>query len=110
MLETEAKVGKGKATSTKQVLAKERVPLTVPMIPLEDESGESLVLGFRSSMLTMSDKGGVATGSGLGTDFIILEWGDRRAVVRGSELLRAWVATFSPEEAANFPEQCKGLS
>ena len=45
-----------------------------------------------------------ATSAGIGSDFITLTWNDRRAVVRGIDLLRAWVATFSPEDAAKFPE------
>ncbi len=67
-------------------------------------AGEGIALGLRQEMLSMGDVGAVLTGTGLGSDAIILKWGDRQALVRGSELLRAWVSTFAPEDADRFPE------
>ena len=71
---------------------------------------EHIATGFRQQMLELGNdeiEGGVATGAGLGTDFITMQWGDKTAVVRGIDLLRAWVATFDPYVAKDFPE---GLS
>ena len=51
-------------------------------------------------MLTIGDDepevGSVSTGAGLGSDAIILHWRDRRAVIFGRDLFKAWVATFAP--------------
>ena len=94
----------GKQTaSSKGICAKTPTALTVPVRVIEGIEG--VALGFRQEMLTMGDDGNVSTGAGLGTDFIILQWGERQAVVRGSELLRAWVASFAPDEAARFPDE-----
>ena len=98
----------GKQYTSKGVFEKQPVALLVPMRELECV-GESIALGFRSEMLSMGDGGEVLTGSGLGTDFIILKWGDRQTVLRGSELLRAWVKTFAPKEASRFPEEIAEL-
>jgi hypothetical protein len=95
----------GKGTTTADVIAKEPGELTIPIRDLEG-TGEVIVLGLRQEMLTVGD-GSVDTGTGLGTDFIRLRWGDRNALVRGSELLKAWVATFSPEDAAKFPDEIR---
>ena len=106
MMQTKAKSGK-RSVSTSTVLEKEPAALKIPI--REIDGMESIALGFRQEMLTMGDDGSVSTGAGLGTDFIILEWGEHRAVVRGSELLRAWVATFAPEDAKKFPSEIKLL-
>jgi hypothetical protein len=95
--------GEHKDFSTSEVLAKEPGELTIPIRTIE-ETGEAIVLGFRQSMLTIGDIGSVEVGAGLGTDFIQLKWDGKTALVRGSELLKAWVATFAPEEAERFPE------
>lgn len=98
----------GETASTGSVVAKD--PSGELTVPIRDElSGvESIALGFRQSMFDVIDGdeeiGGVSTGGGFGTDAIILRWGDRTALVRGSELLKAWVAEFDPEAAAQFPE------
>jgi hypothetical protein len=96
----------GEHASTGSVCDKPTTPLTVPMRDSLSDM-ESLALGFRMEMLSLSDggeeKGAVLTGAGLGTNFIILQWGKRTAVVRGSEMLKAWVQTFAPEEAARLP-------
>ena len=81
--------------------------LTVPLRTLEPE--QVMTLGFRQNMLEIEDRGSVATGAGLGTDFILLQWGKQYALVRGSELLKAWVKTFAPKDAARFPNTVKGL-
>lgn len=82
-------------------------PLTVPIYDVKEAQG--LVFGLRQEMLSMGKTGRVATGSGLGTDYIILEWGEHQAVLRGSEILKAWVETFSPKDAARFPKGVKSL-
>lgn len=103
------KVQSGKrSASSSSVVAKEPAALRIPIREIDDI--ESLALGFRQEMLEMGDgMGDVSTGAGLGTDFIILKWGDRQAVVRGSELLRAWVETFAPEDAERFPDSVRLL-
>jgi hypothetical protein len=77
---------------------------------------EGLALGVRVGMFDLDDGeghgGGMATGSGFGSDFIVMNWTDAKGeshsgMVRGLDLLRAWVATFAPEEAKAFP---KGLA
>lgn len=95
---------KSKSFSTQGTIDRKPTRLNIPIRKLEE--GEGLVLGFRQEMIAMGKGehgGSVMTGSGLGTDFIILQWGDREAVVRGSELLRAWVATFS-KDSERFPQ------
>jgi hypothetical protein len=98
-----------KTISTADVIALEPAKLLVPIRePISVE--QSIVLGFRQEMLTIGP-GSVAVGAGLGTDFIQLDWGEgddgHRAVIRGSEVLKAWVATFDPNEAARFPEEIR---
>jgi hypothetical protein len=72
---------------------------------------ESIATGFRQQMFTLQDANEtvaeVDAGAGCGSDFITLKYGDRHAVVRGVDLLRAWVRTIDPEAAKRFP---KGLS
>lgn len=102
------KKGNSKSFSTADVLAKPVKPLTIPFRTIE-EVGEGIVLGFRQSMVDIGDEGSVSTGGGMGTDFILLDWGEKSIVIRGSELLRAWVATFAPEDAARFPDEVKVL-
>jgi len=95
----------GETASTDSVCAKKPTMLAVP---IRDEltGSESIALGFRQPMVSCGGKkeiGSVSTGAGLGTDFIILEWRGRNATIRGSELLKAWVATFAPEDAKAMP-------
>lgn len=97
---------RGVSASTESVLAKPVTGLTIPVRTI-DNPAEGMVLGFRQNMLEIGKRGSVDTGGGMGSDFIILEWDDRKALVRGSELLRAWVATFAPEDAARFPDEVK---
>ena len=103
---TTAKLGDGSVATTEGTLRK--APSARVEVPVKDlEGAESISLGFRQQMFTLGDgedKGGVATGAGWGTDAIILTWGDKTAVVRGLDLLRAWVQTFAPEDAKHFPE------
>lgn len=90
--------------STVDLCAKKPTPLLVPIREVGGDEG--LVMGLRQEMLLIGDgQGSVCTGAGLGSDFIILNWGDRQAAFRGSELLKAWVATFDPKSAAKFPEE-----
>lgn len=95
--------------STQDVIALEPAKLLVPIREPISVS-QSIVLGFRQNMLEIGP-GSVSVGAGLGTDFIELEWGEgddqRRAVLRGAEILKAWVMTFDPEEAARFPKEIR---
>lgn len=98
-----------KSFSTADVIALEPAKLLVPIRePISVE--QSITLGFRQNMLEIGP-GTVSVGAGLGTDFIELEWGDGgdcpRAVLRGSEILKAWLETFAPDEAARFPESIR---
>jgi hypothetical protein len=100
----------GQSASTADVLHKQRsgwVPL-----PYAEISGlELMVTGFRQSMLDLSEGdervGSVDVGAGLGSDFITLRWGERLALVRGIDLLRAWVQTIDAEGAKRLPEGLK---
>jgi hypothetical protein len=80
------------------------VEATLP-VPIRDGAsvGESIACGFRQNMLEISDGdeklGSLDTGAGLGSDAILMEWRGRRAILRGRELLKAWVATFAPDDA-----------
>lgn len=76
--------------------------LTIPIRIVDRNSPEGLVTGFQTGMLDLGP-GSVSTGAGLGNDFIRLKWEDHLAVVRGSELLKAWVATLDPEVIKQFP-------
>jgi hypothetical protein len=87
---------------------KKRLALSVPYVEVSDE--EILTLGFRANMLEMGKGlGSIDTGTGLGTDFILLRWGKKSIAVRGSELLRAWVRSFKPKDAERFPADVKEL-
>ena len=92
------------AASSESVCAKKTTKLT---IPIRDELSdlEGVALGLRQEMFSVGEPtcGSVTCGAGYGTDFIILEWNGRRAVVRGSELFKAWVKTFDPKNAARLP-------
>lgn len=85
-------------TSTSDVLKKEPSLLTIPVRELSSVS-ESIVCGFRQNMIECDGHGGVDVGAGLGTDFILLRWHGRSCLVRGTELLKAWVVTFATEDA-----------
>lgn len=95
----------GQPITGADVARKETVELPVPF--REINVAEAIATGFRQEMLEMKTDSGyggsVATGAGFGTDFITLEWNGRRAVVRGSELLKAWVEVVAPEDAKKFP-------
>jgi hypothetical protein len=79
-------------------------------VPVADiNTMESVACGFRQTMFEIHTDdaqgyGGMDSGAGLGTDFIQMTWGDRRAVVRGIDLLRAWVQTFDPDAAKRLPD------
>jgi hypothetical protein len=65
-----------------------------------------LILGME--MLAIGDRddearGRVVTGSGCGSDAILLEWKGRAALVRGRDLLKAWMSQWAPEDAARLP-------
>ena len=85
----------------------ETEPTDLP-VPIREMTPEQMLcLGFRANMLEMEKHGGVDTGTGLGTDFSLLRWGKRQALVRGSELLKAWVKTFAPKDVKRFPKEIK---
>jgi hypothetical protein len=84
-------------------------PFTKLSVPIRDgiSDMQGIGLGFRMGMLSVGDKNGergsLSTGTGLGSDAIILEWRGRRAVIRGRDLFKAWVATFAPEDVERMP-------
>lgn len=105
MMNARAATSDGGSASTGSVIAKPTKSLVV-LIRDNLTDVESMCLGFRMGMLEVGDdkhKGAVLTGTGCGSDFIILEWQGRTAILRGSEVLKAWVATFDPENAARLP-------
>lgn len=100
----------GRKVSTKDVWAKE--PGTLPLPIREIDTMESIVMGFRMDMLDITDNkgngGSISTCAGFGGEGILLNWKDgkkeRQAVVRGSDLLIAWVETFDPKGAEAMRE------
>lgn len=95
------------SASTSSLIDQEPGALEVPIRELAEDGAGGIALGFRQEMLGVEGMGSVCTGAGLGTDFIILEWKGRTAFVRGSELLKSWVSTFAPDDAAQFPESVR---
>ena len=97
----------GKTASTESVNAKKPTRrMSVPVIELDPL--ETIALGFRQDMFDITDQSGktlgqMSTGSGYGTDAIILRWGDRHALIRGRDLFRIWVRRFDPEAAKRLP-------
>jgi hypothetical protein len=96
--------GKGESCDARDV------PSTPVVIPVHDNIStmQSIGLGFRMQMLSIGEemtpeRGSVATGTGLGSDAIQLEWRGRKAVVFGRDLFKAWVATFAPDDVARMP-------
>lgn len=94
----------GKSVTSEDVERKKPFELAIPV--REIDNMESLALGFRQNMLEVGsgkESGGVDCGAGCGTDYIILEWKGRKALVRGTELFKAWVKTFDSEAAERMP-------
>ena len=103
-MRTAARIGDGPVATTQGVLTKRPSgALSVPVEFRDLEGVESIALGFRQHMFSLGDIGEVATGAGWGTDAIIMRWGDRQCLVRGLDLLAAWVRTFDPDIVAEFP-------
>lgn len=94
-----------RTTTIKDVWAKPTEDLQIPI--REIDTLESIVLGFRQEFFALTDKdgnGGTVLTAGFGGESIILEWKDgdteKQAVIRGTDLLIAWVATFDEKAAA----------
>lgn len=100
--------GESVSANTVSMIEKGNTALTVPIREIENNA-EGIALGFRQNMLDIGD-GSVAVGAGCGTDWIELTWGDRSCVLRGSEILRCWVGTFSPEDASRFPDEIREVA
>lgn len=101
-LETSAQVGDGPVASTGTVVRKPETG-TLEVAFRELEGAEGIAMGFRQQMFDLGGRGGVSTGAGMGTEFILLEWGEKQVMVRGLDLLRAWVAQIDPEAVKRFP-------
>jgi hypothetical protein len=71
----------------------------VPFREITPEEG--LAIGFRMEMIT-TEFGGVSTGAGLGSDWIIVTWKDRYFVIRGVELLALFAGRVSPEDKSTI--------
>jgi hypothetical protein len=109
-----AQSGDDKADSESLATAQRSGDLPVPFRNLEGVEG--IAAGFRVDMFDLDDGAGhggsMATGSGFGSDYIIMDWTDKNGVshhglVRGLDILRAWVATFAPEDVEAFPDGLK---
>lgn len=79
-------------------------------IPIHDglDDAEMMIGGLRQEMISVGDPeteehGHVHVGAGLGSDVIHMQWRDRKALIFGRELFKAWVATFAPNDAKRFP-------
>ena len=103
-----ASSGEGKPITTKDVWKKPPQMLEIPI--REIGSLESIVLGFRMDMFDLTDDqgngGSMTTGAGLGNDAISMTYKkgktERQAVVKGTELIIAWIATFDAEMAEDM--------
>lgn len=95
-----------KTTTIKDVWAKPTEDIQIPVRKID--TLESIVLGFRQEFFKLTDNEGnggtVLSTAGFGGESIILEWKDgdteKQAVIRGTDLLIAWVATFDEKAAA----------
>jgi hypothetical protein len=50
--------------------------------PLDNETGDGILCGMRQEMLSFTADGAHGVDTGVGSDFIILKWGDRWALIR----------------------------
>lgn len=105
-MKTTARIGTGPIHTTDSTLNKPTSgTVDVPIKTIDD--AESISLGYRQEMFSLAvgnrEVGSVCTGAGYGTDAVILRWGDRSVVIKGRDLLRAWVVTFAPDEAERIP-------
>ena len=101
-MRTSASVGKKRVSNFEIQQRKPDGVLSVPLRTLKDI--DSIALGFRAEMLSLSDGKGkrigyVTSGAGLGSDYLILGWGKKEVLVRGVDILKAWVETFDKEGA-----------
>ena len=96
----------GKPVTIRDTWAIKPGELTVPFRDID--TIHAITLGFKQSMLDIvdGDGNGGEIFSGVCSDAIELRWKhgdvDRTAVVRPTDLLIAWVATFDPEAAAEM--------
>jgi hypothetical protein len=91
--------GMNKSKSSSGVEKTERADrVTIPVEVEQNFDGYVLLM----EMLEMGNHGSVATGTGLGSDAIVLEWKGRRARIRGRDLLKVWVATWAPDDAVRM--------
>jgi len=90
---------KSSRDQARELAIKEPLPDSKKTIEIEIvQNFEGLVLG--AEMFTLGDdEGSMMTGSGFGSDAIVMEWHGRRALVRGKDLFTAWVATWDPDSA-----------
>lgn len=97
------KDGESKLLNTTDVTGLEPTEMSFPVRDLEDPD-LGLVLGLRQNMVDVEEiDASVSVGAGLGTDFIILQYGERTLVVRGSEMLKRWITSFDPEVGDRIP-------
>jgi len=86
-------------------LAPPGVPANI-ITPIRDDTGLVLI-GLHHEVLVLKDGnrpiGSLSSGAGLGTDIIAMQWGERYALLRYRDILRAWVMTFDPEGAEKIP-------
>lgn len=109
MKQTKVKASSGERTvTTKDVLAKPTIPLTVPARDVD--TMESIVCGFRMSVVSATDGdgkeiGGVDSGGGLGSPWIHVHWKGKWCVINAKDLLREHVARVAPEDLRMFDKK-----
>lgn len=67
------------------------------------------VSSFRTELFEVVDDhdlkiGSFATGSGFGSDALVMRYRDRAVSIRGRDLFVAWVRTFDPKAAGELEE------
>jgi hypothetical protein len=104
-MDTNAAVTEGGESKAYSADDLRKAELTALSVPVRNDLPEiaTLVAGFRQNMVGGELDGkelSVDVGAGLGTDWVILRYGDKTGVMRGTEILRAWIASFDPDAAA----------
>jgi len=92
-----------KGMKTADATGLEPTEMSLPVRDLKDPD-LSIVLGLRQEMVGVEEiDASVSCGAGLGTDFIILQYGERTLLIRGSELLKRWITSIDPEVGDRIP-------
>lgn len=97
----------GRSVTAHDVKAKATRPLAVPVRDID--TLENIACGFRVGVVDANvggkDLGGVTSGGGFGSPWILVTWRGKQIAIHGVELLRAHVAEVAPEDLKYFDEK-----